>query len=98
DVPTLQLIGLVLCFSGGYTAMSIFWATAAQVLSRQSQAVGIAFISMVGTFASILSPSIVGVLRDLTKDFNAGIWYATALLFVGIILLSTIATSRRPAT
>src|SRR5262249_55121183 len=26
-MPAVQLVGLVLCFSGSYTAMSIFWAT-----------------------------------------------------------------------
>jgi ACS family 4-hydroxyphenylacetate permease-like MFS transporter len=98
SVPLIQLFGLILCFSGSYSAMSIFWATVSQLLSRQSQAVGIAFISMVGTFASILSPSIIGLLRDFTKDFNAGIWYATALLVVGVILMSSIARARPQAT
>jgi ACS family 4-hydroxyphenylacetate permease-like MFS transporter len=48
-----------------------------------SRAVGIAAVSTIGTFASIVSPSIVGILRDMTDTMAAGAWYAAVLLAFG---------------
>jgi MFS-type transporter involved in bile tolerance (Atg22 family) len=88
-------VGLTVCFSGTYSALAIFWATAAQLIPRRSHAVGIALVSTVGTIASIISPAITGILRDLTQSFTAGAWYAAALLIVGVTLMA--ALSRRQA-
>jgi ACS family 4-hydroxyphenylacetate permease-like MFS transporter len=90
-IAGFKLIGLTLCFGGIYSALSVFWATVGDLISRSSQAVGIGLISTLGTLASIVSPYIIGKLRDLTQNFNAGIWYVTALLVLGIISLATIA-------
>ena len=94
--PITKMIGLTLCSIGAYSAMCTFWAMAAHLLSRQSQAVGIALISSIGTVASIVSPSIIGFLRDLTASFNAGIWYTTILLIFGVTLMVAV-TRPRPA-
>ena len=85
--PYTKMLGLTLCFMGTYSAMCVFWAMAAHMLSRQSQAVGIAFISSIGTLASMISPTIIGFLRERTQSFNAGIWYTTILLILGVTLM-----------
>lgn len=95
--PVSKMIGLTLCSIGAYSAMCTFWAMASHLLTRQSQAVGIALISSIGTVASIVSPSIIGALRDFTESFNAGIWYATILLLLGVALM-VVVTRQRPAT
>jgi len=92
--PLTKMIGLTVCSAGVYSAMCIFWAMAAHVLSRQSQAVGIALISTVGTLASMISPTNIGFLRERTDSFNAGIWYATILLVFGVTLMSIAARQR----
>jgi len=93
--PYTKMLGLTFCFMGTYSAMCVFWAMAAHMLSRQSQAVGIAFISSVGTLASMISPTIIGFLRERTESFNAGIWYTTILLLLGVTLM--IFAARRAA-
>lgn len=85
--PYTKMLGLTLCFVGTYSAMCVFWAMAAHTLSRQSQAVGIALISSIGTLASMISPTIIGYLRERTENFNAGIWYTTILLLLGVTLM-----------
>jgi ACS family 4-hydroxyphenylacetate permease-like MFS transporter len=92
--PVSKMIGLTVCFVGAYSAMSVFWAMAAHTLSRQSQAVGIALISSVGTLASMISPTIIGYLRERTESFNAGIWYAAILLVIGVTLMMVAARHR----
>jgi len=93
--PVTKMVGLTLCFVGAYSAMCTFWAMAAHTLSRQSQAVGIALISSIGTLASIISPTIIGFLRERTENFTAGIWYTTVLLLMGVTLM-IFATRARP--
>lgn len=85
--PLLQLVGLVLCFAGAYTVLPLFWATVAELIPRRNHAVGIALVSTVGTLASIVSPTLTGILKDQTRSFTAGAWFATALLVVAIGLM-----------
>ena len=91
-----KLIGLTLCFMGAYSALAIFWASASIAIPRDRQAVAIALISTIGTFASITSPTIIGYLRELTHSFNAGAWYNTAVLAVGVGLFYVAVPKRAP--
>ena len=59
--------------------------------------VGIALISSVGLLASALTPSIIGVLKDLTGTFTIGIVYAAAALLAASVLLFWIDARRRKA-
>lgn len=85
--PTLKMIGLSICYIGSFSAMAIFWTAAGSLLPQGTRAVSIAAVSTIGTFASILSPSIVGVLRDLTASMAAGVWYSAVLLLIGTAFL-----------
>jgi ACS family 4-hydroxyphenylacetate permease-like MFS transporter len=82
-----KMVGLTLCTIGIFSAYGIFWAMVGTVLSRETAPIGIAVITTTGIFASILSPSIVGILRDMTGGFEAGIWYAASLLLLGMVLI-----------
>jgi ACS family 4-hydroxyphenylacetate permease-like MFS transporter len=93
--PVVKMAGLSVCYIGSLSAMAIFWTAANQALPFTERAVGIAAISTIGTFASILSPTIVGVLRDLTHSLSAGAWYSATLLVVGTLSLQLIAQPLR---
>jgi ACS family 4-hydroxyphenylacetate permease-like MFS transporter len=94
SAPVTRLFGLVLVSVGGFTAMAIFWAFATSYLSRAGRPVGIGIISSAGILGSAVSPTVIGVLRDLTQNFNAGLWYTMVLLVVGIVALAVV--QRRP--
>lgn len=91
---SMKMVGLAFCFMGAYSALAIFWTAATSAIARHRQAVAIALISTIGTFASITSPSIIGYLRDFTQSFNAGAWYNTAVMIVGIGLFSITVAQR----
>ena len=95
--PAARLLGLSICYVGSFSAIAIFW-TAAGRLPGDNQAARIAAVSTIGTFASILSPSIVGILRDMTNSMTAGVWYSETLLIVGIVMLLMMVTGRRTAS
>ncbi len=70
-----------------------------QRLSPKNRPGSIGLISSAGILGSATSPTIVGFLKDLTASFNSGIWYALALLALGILTLLTVQNlARRPAT
>jgi MFS transporter, ACS family, 4-hydroxyphenylacetate permease len=88
-VPELsfRVLGLVFATAGAFTAMAIFWTVPPVILSDAGRAAGIALVSSAGILASALSPSVIGVLRDLTGTFASGLWYATILLVVSIVAM-----------
>jgi ACS family 4-hydroxyphenylacetate permease-like MFS transporter len=87
---SFRVLGLVLATAGAFTAMAIFWTVPATVLSERGRPAGIALVSSAGILASAISPSVIGVLRDLTGSFASGLWYATALLAVSIVAMLSI--------
>ena len=76
----LRLLGLVFATVGAFAAMAIFWTVPASTLSQTARPAGIALINSAGIVGSAVSPLVVGALRDVTGDFTAGLWYATAML------------------
>lgn len=87
DLGWIRIPGLVFASVGAYTAMAVFWALAAPLLSPENRPVAIALISSGGVLGSALTPLVVGYLRDLTGSFDAALFYAAALMAGGIVLL-----------
>lgn len=83
-IPLVRFGGLALVSIGGFCAMSIFWTLPANVLSPAARPAGIALISTAGILGSAVSPSIIGVLRDQTGGFTAGLLYMATLLLIAI--------------
>src|SRR5262249_4250990 len=57
------------------------------VLAGTAAAAGIAWINSVGNLAGFFGPSIVGVITDLTKRTDYGLYVASAMLLVGAALV-----------
>lgn len=85
DSAALRMLGLTASCVGTFTSQAVFWAMASPWLSKRIQPVAIGLISTCGIGASILSPPIVGVLRDATQSFGAGLWYAASVVAIGIV-------------
>lgn len=90
----LKIMGLVLAAIGAFATPAIFWALTMPLIAAEFRAVAIAAISTVGLLASMISPTIVGLLRDLTQSFSAGLWYVAVMLFLGVGLI--LAAGRSP--
>jgi len=80
--PMGRVVGLVLATVGGFASMPILWTLPGLILTPSARPVGLAILSMAGILGSITSPSVVGVLREVTGSYDAGMWYAAALLAV----------------
>lgn len=88
--PLVQLLGIIIASSGSFTAMVMFWTTPDRVISFQARALALAAINAVGNIGSAVSPLAMGILRDATGSFNAGLWLVAGLLVLGAVVLSRI--------
>jgi ACS family 4-hydroxyphenylacetate permease-like MFS transporter len=87
DAPWLKLAGLIMCSMGAYGGYGVFWSLVAQVIPERYRPAGIAMIHAFGSAGAILSPVVIGYLRDLTGNFSAGLLFAAGLLSISIALL-----------
>jgi MFS transporter, ACS family, 4-hydroxyphenylacetate permease len=87
DTAMLKMIGVTLYSGAIFSAFAIFWAMVPPLISRNDQPMVIAVITTMGILASVVSPSIIGALRDITHSFAAGLWYATLLLMIGLVCI-----------
>ncbi len=87
DHSLIQLLGIVMASVGSFTAMAIFWTTPDQSISLEARAVGIAVINATGNIGSALSPLLIGWFKDMTGSFNSGLYFVSALLIVGAVLV-----------
>ena len=88
--PLGRLLGICLATMGAFSAMVVFWTLPQGLLTDGARPGGIGLISAVGLLGSAVSPAVIGVLRDLTGNFSAGLFYVTGLLGVAIALSWTV--------
>jgi len=65
----------------------LFWPMPTAVLAGTAAAGGIAWINSVGNLGGFFGPSIVGVITDLTKRSDYGLYVASVMLVVGAALI-----------
>jgi ACS family 4-hydroxyphenylacetate permease-like MFS transporter len=94
DTGWIRILGLVCVSVGAFTAMAVFWALTAPLLSPRTRPASIALISSGGVLGSALTPLIVGYLRQRTGSFDTPLWYASSLLVAGIVVLFVV---KKPA-
>ena len=91
--PALRLLGIALSNVGNLTAVAILWTMPAVVLPASARPLGIAIIAASGIAGALTCPSIIGVLTDMTGDFEAGVWYSATLLLLATVLLYVVRRS-----
>ena len=90
DSSPIQLLGIVMASTGSFTAMAIFWTMPDRAISLRARAVALAVINAVGNVGSAVSPLLIGILRDATGSFSAGLWFVAGLLVVGALVIAII--------
>ena len=84
--PIGRMLGLCFATMGSFCAMAVFWTLPQKMLSDGARPGGIGLISAVGLLGSAVSPTVIGILRDLTGTFSAGLFYVSGLLCVSATL------------
>lgn len=81
--PVVATIALSLCLIGIFSALPPYMTYPTIFFSGGTVAVGIAAINSIGNLAGYFGPTLVGVLKDLTGSFGAGMLLIGAVLFIG---------------
>ena len=85
--PAIQLVGLIVASAFSLSAWPVFYTTPSILLPREARAAGLAFLNTIGIAGSIVSPLIVGTLRDATGGFTVPMVAIAGLLLLGVILM-----------
>ena len=86
--PVLALAGLSLAALGIWSALGPFWTLPPSFLAGSGAAGGIALINSVGNLGGFVGPYALGLLKEATGSFRAGLLLlAVALLVVAALAL-----------
>jgi D-galactonate transporter len=83
----IAMIGLTIATIGILATFPIFWPMPTAVLAGTAAAAGIAWINSVGNLAGFFGPSIIGIVTDLTKRADYGLYVVSAMLLLGAVLI-----------
>jgi D-galactonate transporter len=83
----IAMVGLTIATVGILATFPIFWPMPTAVLAGSAAAAGIAWINSVGNLAGFFGPSIVGIITDLTKRGDYGLYVVSAVLLLGAVLI-----------
>jgi len=94
------LLGLAALIAAGFclgAVTSPFWTIPASLLAPEARAIGFVTINVLGSFAGLTVPGVMGLLRDATGTFAASTYFLAAILLVGagMALLTRAVAARR---
>jgi sugar phosphate permease len=82
---------LVICFSvanfGGMACGSLFWTMPTTYLSQRAAPAGIAMISTLGSLCGFFIPIVLGIVRNATGGFTAGVLLIAAMMAIALVLI-----------
>ena len=93
--PDVRIVGLIVATAFLFAAQPIFWAVVPNVLSPAARPVGIAFISMCGVLGSVVSPIVIGSLKDLTNGWGAGFLFSAFMMVVSVTIILTLSIRQK---
>ena len=82
----LAMAGFTLGAIGIYASLPLFWSVATAFLGGAAAAGGIALINSIGNLSGALGPFVMGLLKDMTKGYTAGLLVIAASLALAAVL------------
>lgn len=73
--------------SASFSAITVFWTIPPAYLSSRASAVGIAWISTLGSLAAVISPTLVGMIKTQTGSIYASFNVIGFLLALGAVII-----------
>ena len=83
----LALVALSIATIGILATMPLFWTIPTAYLSGTAAAGGIALINSLGLIGGFVSPFVIGYIKTATGSVNYGLYFITALLVIGGVVL-----------
>jgi MFS transporter, ACS family, tartrate transporter len=86
----VALAGLTIALIGVTSARAIFWNVPTRFLTGVGAAGGLAFINTIGVFGGFVGPSMMGLLKDWTGSFTAGLMAMAAIMLAATLLATSL--------
>ena len=84
--PVPAMIALAIAAMGDYGTRGPFWALPGKFLTGGAAAAGIALINAMGAVGGFIGPSAVGYLKDVSGNFESGLFLLAGILLIGSLL------------
>ena len=95
--PVMALAAISLATLGIWSSFGPFWAMPTGILTGPLAAGGIAWINSVGNLGGFVGPYVMGLMRDATDGFGAGLAIvAVSLVFTAILAVRSPLATRVP--
>jgi MFS transporter, ACS family, tartrate transporter len=80
---TVTMIALSLATLGIFAAMGPFWSLPPTILTGTAAAAGFALINSIGNVGGLVSPALIGNMKEATGTFTAALLFLAGALLVG---------------
>ena len=85
---TALLVGLTIAATGVISAIGLFWVFPQRFLTGMAAAAGIALINSIGQLGGLISPYMVGKVKDVTGSASMGLYALAAALVVSAVIIA----------
>jgi ACS family tartrate transporter-like MFS transporter len=84
---SLTMLALTLATLGIYAAVGTFWSLPTAILTGTGAAAGLALVNSMGNLAGLVSPTIIGVIKQATESFTAALLFLAGALLIGAVIV-----------
>ncbi|HEV2677921.1 MAG TPA: MFS transporter [Aliidongia sp.] len=86
--PVVEVVLLCVAALGIFAMLPVFWTLPTAFLTGTAAAGGIALVNSIGNLSGYVGPQVIGLIKDKTGGYDAGIWFLAGCAFVaGVIVL-----------
>jgi D-galactonate transporter len=86
--PTAALVAISMGMIAFFSSFGPFWALPSSFLRGTAAAAGIAVVNSIGNLGGFVSPWLVGLLKERTGSFEAGIAVIAGMLLIATVLIA----------
>ena len=94
DDPMLKMAMFTISGFGVFAVLPVFWTLPTAFLSGSAAAAGIAIINSVGNLSGFAGPYAMGLIKDATGSFNAGLLLIAGLAVIAMVLALVVGHDR----
>ncbi len=91
DNPVVIIAGFCLASGGVYSGLATFWSVPPLFLGGTAAAGAFALINSAGNLSGFAGPALMGLLRQVTGDYRAGLWMCVAVPLVAALSMALLA-------
>jgi len=92
---SLTMLALTLATLGIYAAVSTFWSLPTAILTGTGAAAGLALVNSMGNLAGLVSPTIIGLIREATGTFTAALLFLAGAMLIGALIVLLFGQAQR---